>query len=61
MGQVGLMDKEFPTMTVFDAICQVIIIDTLSKYPSGMIVNANYGKDLPALEGRVLETTGVEH
>lgn len=55
------MDKEFPTMTVFDAICQVIIIDTLSKYPSGMIVNANYGKDLPALEGRVLETTGVEH
>jgi hypothetical protein len=55
------MDREFPTMMVLDVICEVIIIDTLSKYPSGMTVNANYGKNLPALESRVLETTGVEH
>ena len=61
MGQVGVMDREFPTMLVLDMICEVIIMDAISKYPLTMTSNANYGKDLPALESRVLETTGVEH
>ena len=56
------MDREFPTaMMVLDMICAVIIMDVLSKFPLTMTSNPNYGKDLPALEGRVLETTGVEH
>ena len=55
------MDREFPTMLALDMICEVIIMDAISKYPLTMTSNANYDKDLPALESRVLETTGVEH